>query len=720
MPCAADIFPSGWVLLQGLQTRQGGDYDARLYYDLGDGFSEDRFFAIPASGKGVLNELLYLPAGIKRVRFSPTGAAGECESASLTFTKIGLWERRWRMACRIVAMLFLHPGRKRKRINLTFFRMLADLQGTYNSAGKLRAHAAAPQYAGWLAQFEAFAARDYNRIKKHMARMSGQPKISLWAFLPTNAAKDLAATITSVCAQLYPHWTLCLAAPVDCDPAAREALAGFVQDDARIRVESFDGRQGATVTTTPDCAENLLGEYVGILEPGDLLPEHALYCIAAEADKHPEAKLLYSDEDWLDADGKRCAPNFKPDWNPQLLLSQNYLGGLTVFRADLVGEAGGIPRCVPGKDNAYDLALRATEAAEAEQIRHLPLVLYHRRANPGAPLPGQKPAPNLLLEAGRQSLAAHFERLGIEGEIYPVPMAGGYRVRYALPSQATLVSIIIPTRDGLGLLHRCLESILGLTTYPHYEIIVVDNRSSDPETLAYLETLAQEHGMKILRFPQPFNYSAINNFAVRQARGTVVCLLNNDTEIITPEWLEEMLGLLSQKGVGVVGAKLLYPNGTVQHGGDLIGVGGVANHAHAFLPRDAPGYQGRALLAQDVSAVTGACLLVWKEVYEELGGLDENHLPVAFNDVDFCLRAREAGYRIVWTPHAELYHHESVSRGRDNHPGQARGARREAAYMRRRWKQALEHDPFYNPNLSRERPDFSLSNAPMAERPWLT
>jgi GT2 family glycosyltransferase len=714
-----DIFPSGWVLLQGLQTRQGGDYEARLYYDLGDGFTDDRFFAIPASGKGVINELLYLPAGIKRVRFSPLGAMEEFESAALTFAKVGTWERRWRMACRIIAMLFLHPGRKRKRINLTFFRMLIDLQGTYNNAGKLRAHAAAPRYSIWLAQFEAFAARDYQKIKKHLARMSGQPKISLWVSWSANAATDLAATIASVCAQLYPHWTLCLAAPKECDPAAREALVGFVQNDARIRVEFIDGRQGATVMTTPDFAEKPQAEYVGILGAGDLLPEHALYCIAAEMDKHPGAKLLYSDEDWLDAAGQRFAPNFKPDWNPQLLLSQNYLGGLTVFRADLVGEAGDLHRCLSGKDNMYDLALRAAEAAKPEQIRHLPLVLYHRRANPGEPMPGQRSIPNMLLDAGRQSLAAHFERMGIEGKIYPVPMAGGYRIRYALPSQTALVSIIIPTRDGLGLLQRCLESILGLTTYPYYEIIVVDNHSSDPETLAYLESLEQEHGMKILRFPQPFNYSAINNFAVRRARGTVLCLLNNDTEIITPEWLEEMLGLLSQKGVGVVGAKLLYPNGTIQHGGDLVGVGGVANHAHAFLPREDPGYQGRALLAQDVSAVTGACLLVWKEVYDELGGLDEKHLPVAFSDVDFCLRVREAGYRIVWTPHAELYHHESVSRGKDN-PGQASGTRRAAAYMRRHWKQALEHDPFYNPNLSRERPDFSLSNAPMAERPWLT
>lgn len=720
MSCADDIFPSGWVLLQGLQTRQGGDYDARLYYDLGDGFTEERFFEIPASGKGVINELLYLPAGIKRVRFSPLGATGEFESAALTFAKAGIWERKWRMACRIIAMLFLHPGRKRKRINLTFFRMLVDLQGTYKNAGKLRAHAAAPQYAGWLAQFEALSARDHKKITAHMARMSGQPKISLWIFLPAIAAKDLAATIASVCAQLYPHWTLCLAAPKDCEPAAREALAGFVREDARIRVEFLDTPQGATVMTTPAFAENPPLEYMGMLASGDLLSEHALYCIAAEVDKHPEATLLYSDEDWLDADGKRCAPNFKPDWNPQLLLSQNYLGGLTVFRADLVGEAGGIARCVAGTGAVYDLALRAAEAGKAEQIRHLPQVLYHRRANSETPLPGQKPIPTLLLEAGRQSLAAHFRRTGIAGEIDPVPLAGGYRIRYALPSQPELVSIIIPTRDGLRLLQRCLESILGRTTYPHYEIIVVDNQSSDPETLAYLETLPKNHGIQILRFPHPFNYSAINNFAVQQARGTVLCLLNNDTEIITPEWLEEMVGLLSQKGVGVVGAKLLYPNGMVQHGGDLIGVGGVANHAHAFLPGDDPGYQGRALLAQDVSAVTGACLLVWKEVYEELGGLNENHLPVSFNDVDFCLRVREAGYRIVWTPHATLYHHESASRGKDKHPEHANGARREVAYVRKRWKQALEHDPFYNPNLSRERPDFSLSNAPLAEKPWQT
>lgn len=718
MTSAVDIFPSGWMLLQGRLVRHGRDYDARLYYDLGDGFTKDRFFEIPASGKGVINELIYFPAGIKRLSFSPMDTAGEFAPEPPAITKVGTWERTWRMACRIVSMMFLHPNQKRKLIRLTFFRMLTDLQGAYKTAGKLRAYAAAPQYSRWIAQFDTFAAHDYKKIKNHLARLSVQPKISLWISLRTNVASDLPATIESVCAQIYPHWKLCIVAPVDCDSAGREVLEGFARHDARISVEFLDVRHSATVMTFLAHAEQL--EYVGILGAGDLLPKHALYCIAAEMEKRPEAKLLYSDEDWLDAGGKRFAPNFKPDWNPQLLLSQNYLGGLTVFRADLVREAGGIHHCLLGKDNGYDLALRATAAGNAEQIRHLPLVLYHRRATQTEPVPGQNKATrDISLDAGLQALAAHCVRMGIQGEICPVPMAGGYRIRYALASQPPLVSIIIPTRDELNLLQRCLNSIRRLSTYPGYEIIVVDNQSSDPGTIAYLETLAKNEGTKILSFQQPFSYSAINNFAVRHARGKVLCLLNNDTEIITPEWMEEMLGILYQKGVGVVGAKLLYPDGTVQHGGDLIGVGGVANHAHAFLQHDAPGYQGRAMLAQDVSAVTGACLMAWKTVYEELGGLDENHLPVAFSDVDFCLRAREAGYRIVWTPHAELYHHESVSRGKDNRPEQLRRARREAAYMRKRWKQALKHDPFYNPNLSQERPDFSLSHAPLVKKPWL-
>jgi GT2 family glycosyltransferase len=280
------------------------------------------------------------------------------------------------------------------------------------------------------------------------------------------------------------------------------------------------------------------------------------------------------------------------------------------------------------------------------------------------------------------------------------------------------VSIVIPTRDGHDLLRRCIESVRRRSSYPRYEIMVVDNQSSDPAALAYLDELSRTPGVAVLRHDQPFNFSALNNFAALKARGEVLCLLNNDTEVISPDWLEEMVGHLGQKQVGVVGAKLYYPDGQVQHGGDVVGVGGCANHLHSMLGRDEPGYCSRAILAQDLSAVTGACMATWCDLYLKLGGLNEQDLPVAFNDVDYCLRVRAAGWRVVWTPHAELYHHESVSRGRDRTPEQRRRAAREVKYMRRRWKQYMNHDPAYNPNLSQERADFSLSHAPMTTPPW--
>jgi len=265
---------------------------------------------------------------------------------------------------------------------------------------------------------------------------------------------------------------------------------------------------------------------------------------------------------------------------------------------------------------------------------------------------------------------------------------------------------------------RCINSVLRKTTYPNYEIIVVDNQTSEPRARRYLGRLRGISNIRVMRYDQPFNYSAINNMAAAAATGDVLCLLNNDTEVITPNWLQDMLGYLQQKDVGVVGARLLYPDGTLQHAGILLHPRDIAVHINAGLFKRETGYFGRAVLAQDFMAVTGACLMVWKHVYEKVGGLDAEHLPVAFNDVDFCLRVREAGLRVVWTPFAELYHHESLSRGKLQSTASQRHFRRERRYMRRRWDELLESDPFYNPNLSLERPDFSLSEQPRVKPPW--
>ena len=482
-----------------------------------------------------------------------------------------------------------------------------------------------------------------------------------------------------------------------------------------LTVQSLDGLQrdgfaGVSMASPED--------WFMTLPPGTVLAEHALYWYASAASRDGACKCLYSDHDYLDADSRRIAPEFKPDWSPELLRSSNYPDSAPAIRGDLATQITSSPaallpaalaQCLARK-SLHDYLLRATERLSATEIQHIPAVLLH------LPMPADERS-SVDSERLLKPVADHLSRLGINAQV-SLSAHGYCRVRYLLPTLAPKVSLIIPTRDGVHHLRACVESVLFKSTYRNFELLVVDNQSSDPETLRYLAALEKHPQIRVLRYPQPFNYSAINNFAAANAVGEALCLLNNDTEIITPDWLEEMLGHLIQPGVGVVGAKLYFADGRVQHAGDTVGPGGCAHHLHSFLEHDAPGYCGRAVQAQDLSAVTGACLLTWRKLYQDLGGLDEANLPVAFNDVDYCLRVRETQRRVVWTPYAELYHHESVSRGKDDSAEKVARARRELHFMRKRWKHVLHHDPFYNPNLSYERPDFSLSHAPAIPKPW--
>jgi GT2 family glycosyltransferase len=418
-------------------------------------------------------------------------------------------------------------------------------------------------------------------------------------------------------------------------------------------------------------------EYVAQLDAGDQLAEHALYWIAEQIVERGDVAMAYADEDVIAANGTRSDPKFKPDWSPEHLRSINYVGRCVVFRRGELAAAGGIDCIQPG-DDGHELALRVAKLVRPEQVVHVPALLFHR-------------------------------------SISNVPAKPRPRARYPLPETAPLVSILIPTRDRLALLRKCIESIELRTSYRNHEIVVIDNRSSERETLDYLAALRH----RVVRYDAEFNYSAINNLAVRAARGEAVLLLNNDIEVISPDWLEEMLGHLHQEGVGAVGAKLFYADGRVQHAGDGVGAGGCADHLHSGLARDAPGYCHRAVAAHEVSAVTGACLMTWKQLYQRLGGLDEAELAVSFNDVDYCLRLQQAGYRVVFTPHAELYHFESATRGHDASAEQEARAAREVSIMRRRWGKRLDLDPYYNPNLNYARPDFSLAGAPRVRKPWL-
>ena len=423
-------------------------------------------------------------------------------------------------------------------------------------------------------------------------------------------------------------------------------------------------------------------DWLMLLQLGERLAEHALFWFACEIRKHPDAEMIYADDDEIEA-GQRCRPRFKPDWSLTHLRATDYIGRAVVINGRALEAAGGLkPENLAG--DTWELLLRVGERA-GDRVRHIPAVLLHRDA-----------------EAEKKS--AVMIR----------------RVHCPVPEPAPLVSIVIPTRDAVDLLRQCVNSILVKTTYPNFEIVVVDNGSCEPGALEYLSDIARQPLVRVLRYDRPFNYSAINNFAVAQVTGEVVCLLNNDTEVISSDWLEEMVGHLCQEKVGVVGAKLYYPDGRVQHGGDVVGPGGCANHLNQFIARDDPGYCHRAVVAQELSAVTAACMVTWRTLYLRLGGLDEKHLPVAFNDVDYCLRVRQAGFKVVWTPHAELYHHESISRGKDKSAKRMRVAEREVAYMRRRWRKEMQSDPFYNPNFSYMRPDFVLGPAPDVKKQWLS
>jgi GT2 family glycosyltransferase len=705
IPEPEEGYPAGWILIQGDLRRWGGDYDAHLYYDLGDGYVEERSFQIPTSGKGAINEVVLFPAGIKRLKLSPMRSAGEFEFSGLTLLNIGTVERIWRMARRVMAMCWVHPKRKRKLIKLSRFRMFSDLQGAYLAANKLRVHAAAPPYRDWIAEFDAPDANEAGLIERHLARSALSAHFNVVVIAEGDAHDAVQKTLLSLDTQLYRGCTTTVLA-IDAPDQSRKGEDAF--NITQGQMPEWMGKFNRML------ADGSRQEWVIILQAGDVLAPHALYWFASEVSAKPGAAIIYADDDELDASGQRCKPRFKPDWSLTHLRATNFIGDAAVLRGSEVAAAGGvsIEDCRHGN---YDLLLRVIDQAGdagANSVAHIPAVLLHRMHCARAEKEGD------VSRWYAAALRAHLARNGVAADVLET-RPECWRVRFRLTDAPPLVSIIVPTRDGLALIRQCVESLLAKTTYPRFEILVVDNQSADPEALAYLAEIAGRDAVRVLRYDRPFNYSAINNFAVREARGAVLCLLNNDTEVISPDWLEEMVGQLLQPKVGVVGAKLYFPNGQIQHAGDLVGVGGVANHAHAFLRGDDAGYCNRAVVAQELSAVTAACLLTWKPLYRELDGLDEVHLAVAFNDVDFCLRVREAGYRVVWTPHAELYHHESVSRGKDSTPAKKRRAKREATYMRKRWKKVLRCDPFYNPNLSYERPDFSLSHAPLVEKPWL-
>ncbi|TDH63469.1 glycosyltransferase [Dankookia rubra] len=564
-------------------------------------------------------------------------------------------------------------------------------------------------YAAWLARHARLRPADRAAIAAHVAAMPARPLISLAMGVAGGPLPAVRAALAAVQAQIWPQWELCVAL----DPAAPTPVVRLLEaaaaEDQRLRLLMVSAGPVGLVNAALGMAR---GAFVAAIAPEGRLAEQALYEVAAAIEARPDLAVLYADEDRIDAWGRRQAAWLKPEFDPDLLLGQDLLGGFVAYRRDLMRELAGL-REPMGEAAAHDLALRATAAAGPARVAHIPALLWH--AGPGRAEKGRAADP----AAHRRAAAAALQAAGIAARVEPAPLAPQWsRVVRALPDPAPLVSVIVPTRDRAALLEAVAEGVLRRTDYPALEFIVVDNGSEDAATLALFGRLRADPRVRILAAPGPFNYSALNNQAAAAARGEILLLLNNDIEVIEPGWLREMVSHAVRPEIGAVGAKLLYADGRLQHGGVVTGVGGVADHYLLRAARDDAGYCGSLALARQAGAVTGACLALRRTVFEEVGGLDAQHLAVAFNDVDLCVRIRQAGYRVLWTPFAELYHLESASRGQDVAPEKARRFAGEIDTMRRRWGEVLLRDPFYSPWLSLEGAHGALAREPRRVPPW--
>ncbi len=563
------------------------------------------------------------------------------------------------------------------------------------------------RYTVWIERYDTLHPDTEAVIREQIRSWPNPPLISVLMPVYDPPARFLREAIESVIAQWYPAWELCIADDASTELYVREILQEYAHRDPRIRL-CFRERNGHISAASNSALSLARGEFVALLDHDDRLPPHSLYCYAGEIGKYPEVAWIYSDTDKIDSEWKRRQPQFKPDPNPDLFRSLNYMADHGVFRTALAREIGGFRGEFEGSQD-YDLGLRLLERINPERIRHIPHVLYHWRTHEGsAGLLSASVGKPYAVNSAERALSEHLQRSGVRASVAKDhSFVVGYRTHYALPDRPPLVSIIVPTRNRLDLLRTCIGSILEKTQYPDYEIIVVDNDSDDAETLAYLDYLEKRGLLRTVRFPGVFNHSAMNNRAAEVARGEVLCLLNNDVEVINETWLTEMVSHALRPEIGAVGASLWQEDGTLQHGGIRL-CGRDRGPSHFFKGIGKRHLRHfRAHVVQNVSAVTGACLVVRKEVFREVKGFEQKWLPVGLNDVDLCLKIRELGLRNLWTPYAELFHLEKQSRGEE--PRTALKLWRQ--YLTVRWLETLDREPSYNPNLHLDN-HFMLADPP--------
>jgi len=543
---------------------------------------------------------------------------------------------------------------------------------------------------------------DERVVRDAAAVLPRTPLISVVMPVYDTPERYLRAALDSVLAQLYEHWELCVADDASTQPHVRRILEEYRAADARVKLV-FRPHNGHISAASNSALALAAGEFVALLDHDDVLAPDALFAVALLLNRKPDTDFVYSDEDKIDDLDRRSEPYFKPEWSPDSFLARMYTGHLAVFRRALVAEAGGFRPGFEGSQD-YDLVLRVTE--RTQRIEHVPRVLYHWRIHPESTAAGGT-SKRYAFEAGRRAIEEALERRGEPGRVEELPEAGSYVVRYVIRKPGK-VSVIVPTRDHGADVDRCLASIFARASDQDFEVVIVDNGSTQRASLAVFERwAAAEKRVRIVRHAVPFNFAEINNYAVTQTTGRYLLFLNNDTEVVSGDWMEAMVEQAQRPSIGAVGVKLLYPDGTVQHGGVVTGIGGVAGHSHKYADAATGGYFNMLRTTNNYSAVTGACMMVRRDVFERASGFDER-LAIAFNDVDFCLRLRALGLYNVYLAHVVLYHYESKSRGADDEGAKRTRFHAERDRMRERWGAALACDPHYSPHLTVTSEDFAI------------
>lgn len=651
--------------------------------------------------------LVFVPWGVKRATFSPMSSIGQFSLRSIRFIWLTPTFAYSRIVQRLASMHRHYRDMTQKQVMLSLKQQgrtqsrswqaiaLEDYDSTFLSMSIKR------HYQKWIRLIEQRRVPSEHDVQRHSAFECSVLILGESDSWPneTVAQESLYPSLASLAEQsLNPAGAVLLLTP-QWHSQLKSWLDEWQRELAFLVVVESDVVDLATQRAT--ALKHVESAWVWFLRPGDRLATHALYHAATIAADHHEARVLVADEDHLDERDVRHSPLFKPEYNADLLLSMPYMGRAVCYRREyltehMLDEGVTSAKNADGLDYALTLSFTRGEGSMPSWFAHVPHIAYHGTA------------PNLN-QLHVPLIQYHLDQLQTGARVSTGLLPRTQRVRWPMPDPQPLVSLLVPTRDGVDILRPCVDALLERTDYTRFELLILDNQSTCSETLAYLrEVEARDARVKVLRWDHSFNYSAINNFGAAQAKGSIIGLINNDIEPMEGTWLTEMVEQVSRPEIGCVGAKLYYPNETVQHGGVILGLGGMAGHAHRFFQREEDGYMGRLKVTQNLSAVTAACLLVRKSVFDEVGGLNEANLAVAYNDVDLCIKVREAGYRNLWTPYAALYHHESISRGADDTPEKRARWLSEYAYMRKTWGELLDSDPAYNPNLTLVHEDFSL------------